>query len=379
MNTTSDANLSVTLSELSRLQALRYLPSIIITAVFMVPGIFGNLLVLIIYSRKFQPSNHKTFILALALFDFLSSFVGMPGFIAEIYFPYTFTLTWLCRAMRFIFYFTPTASAVTLLLIAYERFRKIYYPLKSRVEMSIRWPLFVCGFAAPCVISVPGAILNGHSTAKTGVKNITGVQCNIADEYKYTVYPTIYNGVQILIIIVDALLLTVFYGCIWKKISNRSNFYRETEHNKSSTEGRGKLANDNKNSMSDLHVSDSVSVIAHTSTATTHGTDNGTTTLSVPQRHGAKDMGTRKITKIMTVVTAVFLLSFLPHLFLILISVMIPNIYDNLSDVTSVLMQIALRSLFIQCVMNPFIYGYMDDHFRKACRSCLFGRNLKSK
>ncbi len=72
--------------------------------------------------------------------------------------------------------------------------------------------------------AIPGAVLNGSSTIETGINNLTGVECSIADEYKNSPIPAIYNATQLLIVCVILICMVYCYGCIWRTISKSTTF-----------------------------------------------------------------------------------------------------------------------------------------------------------
>ena len=180
------------LQEKNSQAAKLFLPAIVYTSILMVVGSFGNGLTLLIYLRYLvRPSTKRLFILVLASCDFISCSLLLPALVVEIYYPFTFTAYGLCKAMRFLFYFFPLASILTLLLISVERYIKICHPIKRQVTLSFaKRQLVIVTVLLP---ATPAAILNGFSTVQTGVHNISGVGCQIADDFKKTTYPLIYN------------------------------------------------------------------------------------------------------------------------------------------------------------------------------------------
>lgn len=79
-------------------------------------------------------------------------------------------------------------------------------------------------------------------------------------------------------------------------------------------------------------------------------------------------------TLIAVAVTTIFIVSFLPHLCLMLARFLKPSLYDNLSDSGFVLYNIFLRSYLASSVLNPFIYGCLNRKFRYHC--CLILRAI---
>ena len=67
------------LASLSADLALDLAPCLLFLAVIMAVGVVGNLFVLVVYLRKFQPSSIRSAILSLAALDLVTCLVSIPG------------------------------------------------------------------------------------------------------------------------------------------------------------------------------------------------------------------------------------------------------------------------------------------------------------
>jgi len=90
-------------------------------SIIMVIGIIGNLHVLVVYTLRIKASNHRVFILVLAMIDFTTCVIGMPFILVDLSHPLTFTLTAACKILRFLNYFVAASSAMLMVVIAAER------------------------------------------------------------------------------------------------------------------------------------------------------------------------------------------------------------------------------------------------------------------
>ncbi|XP_060555132.1 uncharacterized protein LOC132716012 [Ruditapes philippinarum] len=95
------------------------------------------------------------------------------------------------------------------------------------------------------------------------------------------------------------------------------------------------------------------------------------------------DINTIKYTFIMIVIAVVFVCSCVPYLGLAVWRVYAhENLVYEFNDVQQVLFQIGIRSYFLNCAINPFIYGFFNSQFRayfyKACCSCCDARDQVS-
>lgn len=116
-----NSSLKESLVELNRKEAEQYLGGVIFVTVVMVVGIIGNMHVLFVYTFRIQRSNHRIFILVLGVLDFITCTVGMPFIIFDLRNPLTFTVSSVCKLLRFTNYFTCTSSSLILVLIAIDR------------------------------------------------------------------------------------------------------------------------------------------------------------------------------------------------------------------------------------------------------------------
>ena len=112
------------LEELNQEEAKQYVGGIIFVTIVMIIGIIGNLHVLFVYTFRIKPSNHRIFILSLAVLDMITCIVGMPFIIVDLRNPLTFTMVSACKVLRFVNYFICTSSALILTVIAIDRYVK---------------------------------------------------------------------------------------------------------------------------------------------------------------------------------------------------------------------------------------------------------------
>lgn len=88
-----------------------------------------------------------------------------------------------------------------------------------------------------------------------------------------------------------------------------------------------------------------------------------------------KEFSLRRNTLIMRMVTIAFVASFLPYLVIVTLRYSNPDIPTQLSKAEQILYHVFLRTYFINSVINPFIYGFMNMEFRAKlkelfCKFC---------
>lgn len=217
-------NGTVTLEDLNERLFQLHIPAMVFVAVCMVIGIFGNLLVLVVYKKKFRRSNHRYFILFLAALDFTACSTGMPFLIASLRLPYLMPYAKLCKSMRYIHYLVNNASGLLLLVISVERFRKICHPFKSQITH--RQILYLCYgtvfFSA--VIAIPAAIFYGSSEIQTGINNLTGHQCYVDDAQKESILFELFQGLLLLETLLCIIIFIILYIFIVRKLWSSDQF-----------------------------------------------------------------------------------------------------------------------------------------------------------
>ena len=91
-----------------------------------------------------------------------------------------------------------------------------------------------------------------------------------------------------------------------------------------------------------------------------------------------KECSLKRNTLIMRVVTMAFIVSFLPYLIIVTIRSSNPNIPHKLDKAAQIAYHVFLRSYFINSMINPFIYGFLNEEFRHKLKS-LFCKLCASK
>ena len=79
-------------------------------------------------------------------------------------------------------------------------------------------------------------------------------------------------------------------------------------------------------------------------------------------------MRASKLTVVAVAVTVVFVVSYLPHLCLILLRTVMTDIDHHQTGARLVLYNIFLRSYFLNSVANVFVYSAMNTEFRLQCK-----------
>uniref|UniRef100_A0A0B7AEK0 G-protein coupled receptors family 1 profile domain-containing protein n=1 Tax=Arion vulgaris TaxID=1028688 RepID=A0A0B7AEK0_9EUPU len=138
------------------------LPAIVYTAVLMIVGTVGNLLVLIVYRRNFLKSVTRMFIYALAVLDLGNCLVTMPAELAILIRFTSFPDPIWCKVTRYLTYIFNGTSSFILIAIALDRYFKVCRPM--RVYITVRKAKIICvtAFCICATLAIPALIIYGE-------------------------------------------------------------------------------------------------------------------------------------------------------------------------------------------------------------------------
>lgn len=394
-----DTNRSWTLDDLSKLKAKELVPSLVYLALLMVVGVIGNAFVLIIYYFRFGPSTHRCFILVLAFYDFFACIVGAPWTIAESFYAYSYFDEVSCKIFRFILYYTCIASSLTLVLIAFERFRKICTPLKSQFSVKMaKKALFIVAGIISSLSACPAFVFYGNATIETGLNGTTGIRCFIMDTYEHELsdWPLAFNVYLLLLAFASTVSMSICYIGIARQVSKMGTENISKRIQATVRPSQCELSSCN----SDLEESEIVSAYqqskVHPNLSETPSTgskksekqsSNGMkaslrniNTVRARSSKWAKKVlhrlssssgkKTLRVTKMLTLVTIVFVMSYLPHLTLMIWSMILgPRGQHKLP--TDNVYKLLFYSFLVNNLVNPFIYAAMDLKFRRELKNLL--------
>lgn len=392
-----DENKTWTLDELSKIKAAHLVPAVLYLCLLMVVGILGNACVLIIFYFRFSASTHRTFILVLAFYDFMACTLGAPWTIVESFFAYNYTDAVSCKIFRFILYYTCIASSLTLVLIAFERHRKICTPLKTQftVPMAKR-ALFVVTIVISSLSACPAFVFYGNATVYTGVNGYTGTRCFITDYYEHDApgWPMAFNVYLLVLAFVSTLCMTVCYVMIARQVSKMGKANVSKRVKAAAEKSNVDMSCEEESEYTEVNAKDLLSDIPSNASKRT-STDLSKSLNKVKPRTTFKDRTaklaskvmrkissssgkkTLRITKMLTLVTIAFVISYLPHLSLMIWSMVISR-EEKYTLPTDNAYKFLFYSFFINNLVNPFIYAAMDLKFRRELKNlirCKFSFN----
>ncbi|XP_063406310.1 cholecystokinin receptor type A-like [Mytilus trossulus] len=398
-------------------------PITVYLILLMITGVVGNTIVLYIYKFRFKRSTSRIFILSLAAFDLITCILGMPYHILDMLYPYLFVWDTLCKVLSFALTFTILASIFILDLIAIDRYRKICRPFKKQLSgigsKIMSWVTVLIAI----ISAIPMLLIYGTAEVPTARNpNITGRECYVSDDYIESYFPLIYDSFTFLIFIVSVFILVGFYSKVGVTIWKRRKFNESSHESKRSgssqstpntsiiqlnvitdeaKRGSPMLVHYGKNKEGgNVQIFDSNSLVTapkdsplpyrsttsdpkkerknrrvmrlmsepssteHDSSIMDHGSSRSHKS---SHRHHVtkKEKRTLRITGMLFVITIIFIISFLPYLCIQIVNGLNDEFWDEMSISEIILFNLLMRTYFINSMINPIIYWFLDHKFKE--------------
>lgn len=365
-----------TLQEYNDEEANRRLIPVIYLGLLMLIGIPGNLIVLIVYPSRFPKTTHRMFITGLAVADILVCVVTLPFEITEMRLQYTFYNSWCCKFFRACNTLFALSSIFILMGLSGDRFRRVCTPLK--VQMTSRHATIYIMFCVvlAVIFSWPNFFISGIRLVNLG-NNVTGYDCSLSDQFAKTKYPTLYGGTLFLVFIICMISLIVLYSLIGRQILKHFQFRRRFSRSSTSkSTSSTPVSNDSRKLMStnkaeqeynnEVFIDNKPKETQEMLTRKSHR--KSSKHHSTKRQSVKEDATSKKLTKIALAISLAFILSYLPHLTISLLTALKGKFLLPPGPVVSAVLPIVTRSFVINNVVNPIIYGLMDKRFRDNCK-----------
>ncbi|KAK3602078.1 hypothetical protein CHS0354_014253 [Potamilus streckersoni] len=360
-----------TLDELNEIQVQILIPAIVFISICIVVGTVGNALVLYvnIFVIKLRNSPHRHFITFLGLSDITICMIFDTFLLMVLTHPYTLRNKLICKYFRAFNFVSNYISALTLVAIALDRYRRICRAHENQFSVRNIKCIFAIVIFFSFIISIPSFILYGKTTIKTGFPNITGSNCFIDDKFVLSWFPHVHIIFLYVTFIITAALISVFYILVWRKLIQHN---QPMEIGADVSEAKVLSCAKDTNDI----VMASAKIIADTHQNIDTVIDNA----GIPGKciNTAKNIYTCKtntlkektirVSMLFFVVTAFYVFSNVPFYTLTAIAFLKENFVYDLDNTSAMFFELFWRSYAINSMVNPLIYGIMDTRFRMACR-----------
>ncbi|XP_046548846.1 cholecystokinin receptor-like [Haliotis rubra] len=344
------------------------LPVIVFLSLIMLTGFIGNCTVCFVYLTRFKPSPLICFILITSLFDLFICVIDIPLAIVGMRYMYNSgEFPVLCKAFHMFHDFSSITSMFMLLAIAVERYKKICQPFENRMTVPKARVVIVVSCLLALLLSTPATIIYGaHSFPINGTNDtiINATQCNLADLHVYHIYIIKQVNLVFWISLDIGMFLTLFvmYCLIWRRLYDHADRMRKKtlpESQINVPHGSGEHA-----SISDTRIDEDDNMTTTSSVSSSINRPRTTMNQS-PKKNTHDRRGTlTKVTLTMFYVSLASLVAYLPIVCLMFMNVFAPSAMTAFRESATWLYYIVWQSYYIQCALNPLIYGFGNTAFR---------------
>jgi len=194
----------------------------------MVIGIVGNIIVLIVFylGRAYRRNVYRVFVINFALVDLFACAILFPADIIKNQSDFNFHNAFLCQLKTYITNFGAMASALSLLVISVDRFRKVVFPLKTQMSQPLAIKLCIgIPFVFSIIANIPLIVVtNIQETLKINIygTNTTVFICGFDQAYKGHPLVHITLGLSAIVLIGVSVSTIVMYICIGVQIKKHS-------------------------------------------------------------------------------------------------------------------------------------------------------------
>ena len=336
----NSSNMSITIEDLNHEKLMRKLPVLLYMAMLMIIGLPGNLSVLVVFVKHYKRSTYRKFVITLAIVDTVSCSVCMPFEMIEMSFLYTFHASEVCKLLKTLTTSVSISSGLIILGLSIDRYRHVCQPFKIQMSEKISTWICVSSITLALLLASPCYLISGIRQINL-INNVTGSDCYIiAEEFKSTNYPFYYNVVMIIIFIVCTVSLIVMYILIGQTIYKQAQF-RKRFH---------PAITGSNDSRKDINSE---------STSVSEGDSNEVKATERKNKNSRSNnqQSRQKFTKVAFGIFVLFIMSYLPYL-------IATTMTAKTMSVTSIILSIMSRSVFLNSVGNPIVYGVFDKRFR---------------
>lgn len=359
----------------ARLEALEWdnfvgtdLPIAVFLAILSIVGSVGNGHVFFVYFFRYNASNHRTFVVALSVIDFLACFVAIPFEIVDMRYKYTFTSANTCKTFRYINHCVVLSSGVMLGVIAVERFRKACRPFLK--QLSTKGAMMACFGTVlfSVIINIPVIVFYG--SAEKEADGLIVHNCQVLPSFRKNKFYKMFYGFLLILSTSIFLICTVMYIFVGRVLYKQMKFRMEAQQtHRGQTQSMIQHEVESESSSVTVSTKDSssnggrLSVLRSLSSASANALNRLS---SKRKKIGAGR--SRRITIMFIVATGVSYVGVFPNSVILIIQAVNKAHYKSLAAQLGVLMGFLLRGYFLSNVTNPIVYSFFDDRFRRECK-----------
>lgn len=354
-----------------------YIVNDILLVIYLILGIVGNAIVITVYSYKMKKRrDDRFFIPHLAVADLLACTTRSSFELAMNLLPVNFRGSTLCKVLWFPTNVTSFSSMFLLLTISGQRYLKVCRPFGK--QMTLRWKkaALVLTLLLSIALSMPLNIWNDEIPVENKELNITGYTCDARLE------GNLGAGFITFVVCITILALVIMFGMIifntliGRTIYIQLKYERQRQEQVKLTKVRQATSTRNKNIP--LHVVDSEDFTPSADESSTSMTEKSTSKLDKrdeylsPKEREKKErkrmLSSHNYSYMFMVIALAFMISYLPQFILLFCGIRDTEFWSNRSNIELTVFSIIREMNVINNIVNPFVYGFFDRHFREETK-----------
>lgn len=409
MNVTRNSSVFGDLEDWNNEIATDRVPNTIILCLYMVIGVTGNLLVILVYkSRTHMQTDNRYFILFLAELDLVSVVVGVSY---SLYLNFAFVLpkeAAVCKLFAFLLQTGGVTSGIVLLYISIQRYKLVCRPTRRQITSRHRKIMLGVSLAAGAVFSIPISAYYDVHVLKNVERNISGFDCGIVQPTAlYKVTYSVYNGIMLLATIGILITMAVLYTLILKSMMKRSATFKAREsrrqqlremadantgdfssedflNSSSQVPEGGSVSQNSQLNMADIakekHPRTSMIVDKddRSKQRESIATRNSCVSTQFPKRKRKASyqamknhFSTHRYSYIFISITFFFAISYIPTVVVSVFESRSPEFWINQPYALLQILLVLRRMYILNHIVNPVIYGYFDRSFRREVKKTI--------
>ena len=416
-NQTTNVSNSTTISPDGLLESMnaekfeRLFPSIIYTAILMAVGTPGNLIVWIVYFKRWKKCSTRIFILTLATLDLINCVMSLPVEIFIMFRYIMFDISILCKISRFTTYICNSAAALVLIAIAVDRYQRICKPHQRTITTKTSKMICLGTVGLSFLTCTPSLVFYGIQYIPVpGMEGVYIKMCLIENSYVDTKYPLAFFIFNVICTFSTFIIISVLYSCVgfqvcrrWK-IRSRSKArpsmissssmngvdvhakqppemikltINGVDSNENSQQSRRSSVNELENAHNHIkpdikHLSvnsraESTSSLSRSPRLLRKALLNASVTLRSTKACDERARRVGKTALMLFIVTVVYVISFLPFLGIAIHRSITTIAWATESKYNEIIFHLITRSYLLNCAANPIIYSFCNSMFRKEC------------
>ena len=350
-----------------------YIPVLIYISVGMVIGTVGNAAVCYVYSRKMERTGTNQFVVMLGACDFLSCVFSMPMELFRVSTPHIFQSHEACKLSLLIATAIAVDSGFIIFAISIDRYRRMCRPFDTQLTPKMAKRVSAAIIVTSLVFVWPSWIIYGMRRTPTHSNETTGgCECGIDQVMFDTIYPRLFYYILLTLSVLLFSIIFLLYFLIAIKVWRHKNKRRPN----SATLPSVGLAKDGKgtgNSILKIPYPPTLeSEVSIDSSRTRLKLDRSKRTRKQKQQLQQPEKSSKgsllrvsRTSSIMALIAVTWVLSYMPHVILVMLEIHIKEFRQELSSTGDVLFQLAVRSYLLNNAVNPIIYGVFNMRFRR--------------